>query len=670
MRPVHVAALAAALSTLPACFSPVGPPGDPDGGAEPGRDAGNPGRDAGVVLVCVKDSDCPKPVSPDPVCNPLVAFCDRGTCSSKAAPRPWDGGKTGACEVKEQCACQGLPAPDCIGDWACVGGKCSFKCGVPGCESDHDCPSGQNCFADCAGKKSCLAGCHEATDCAMGEVCELPVPRCGDPVGACQDAPSCSSDAQCPSGSVCDFPDVEGGGRRCVAGCHGDAQCAAGEACVLTACYNCPDCPCYGQCQPKEGCQFDTECPAGMVCGTEWGRCDLHCLEGCRTDKECRPDQACAPPPPCAGCGCDHGTCYDKPVGCASDAECGEGQVCANTVTMECTGDKTCVTGCWDDADCAKGESCARSYCGPCCPGNCVMSGCKSDAECGYGQICEGCGTGPKSCMPGCRDSYDCKVSERCEQVVCDSCPCPAQCVAVQGGCTSDLECGEGKVCEPGPGCVAPYQCVAGCHTDRQCNGGQCIYLDDCLTCPCPGQCTSTACLYDQPACSSGLDCPWGSESCSGGCCNACPVPVPPPCLATQCSHPGGRDTNGCDTGPTCGACCKCSPGTPVCGSNYGTYGSECEATCAGVQVLHAGACLPYEGLGCGWYGSTGKCAQGQYCRDTCPMCGSIQELRCTQVGACVWDYDCPGGLESPACANGTAPTWKCSNHACLASCP
>ncbi|HEY3449747.1 MAG TPA: hypothetical protein VGK67_25560 [Myxococcales bacterium] len=665
MRPVPriVLVAAAALWALPACFSPVSPPGgEADAGPGPRGDGGG--------VECVKDSDCPAP--PSTLCAPAAAFCDRGTCSTRSLPTVWEK-DPGACEIKEHCACQSLGGPDCIGGWACTAGRCNFDCSQPGCQSDLECPSGQNCFADCQGAKACQAGCHDSTDCPAGKVCYLPMPKCGEPVGTCQDAPSCTSDDQCPAGSVCEFSDYGGTQRSCLAGCHQDAQCGDGQVCAILLCANCPNCPCYGQCQAKAGCEFDTECAAGMVCGTESGRCDLHCLEGCRTDKDCRPDQGCAPPPPCMGCGCDHGTCYTKPKGCTSDSECAAGQVCAplNDPTG-CTGERQCVSGCFVDKDCGADQVCMRGYCGACCPGNCVkvQTACKTDAECQPGEICEGCGeTGPKSCMRGCRDSYGCQAGESCEQVLCDTCPCPAQCYPTKPGCQSDAACGSGTVCEPGPGCTGPNQCVAGCHEDSQCpNGGTCAWMLDCLTCPCPGQCSTPACLYDQAFCSTGLECIWGSESCWGGCCQTCPVPPPSTCLSNQCPNPGGRDTNGCDTGPVCGACCKCSPGTPVCGENYGTYGSECEATCAGVKVLHAGACLPYEGLGCDWNG--GGCSQGQYCRDPCPMCGSVQQLRCTQMGACVWDWDCPGGLGSPTCADGTPPTWTCANHSCLASCP
>ncbi len=122
---------------------------------------------------------------------------------------------------------------------------------------------------------------------------------------------------------------------------------------------------------------------------------------------------------------------------------------------------------------------------------------------------------------------------------------------------------------------------------------------------------------------------------------------------------------------PTCGACCTCpNVYAPVCGVTYATYGNLCEAQCAGVAVLHDGACQVGEGLDCPFVGVP-PCANGQYCRDPCPFCASVHPLRCTQIGACAFDYDCPAGLPQPPCSNGPAK-WFCdvTAHKCSYSCP
>jgi len=152
----------------------------------------------------------------------------------------------------------------------------------------------------------------------------------------------------------------------------------------------------------------------------------------------------------------------------------------------------------------------------------------------------------------------------------------------------------------------------------------------------------------------------------------ACPDP-------NQCWQQQGHDADGCQVAPVCAACCTCpSLADPVCGvvpeyvpANYQTYSNECEATCAGATVLHKGDCLAYEGMGCGYWGGGGDtsvCASGQYCRDTCPVCDSIQESRCSKIGACMESWDCPAGL-SAACSPNQQPSWTCVDHACTFTC-
>jgi hypothetical protein len=175
------------------------------------------------------------------------------------------------------------------------------------------------------------------------------------------------------------------------------------------------------------------------------------------------------------------------------------------------------------------------------------------------------------------------------------------------------------------------------------------------------------------------MDCPWKQSFCDTGCCTGCPVLVPPQCPdPSQVLLDQGLDANGCKVAPKCGAACVCPQVlAPVCAvvpkylpGNYQTYGNECEATCAGASVLHPGACLDYEGLGCGypWGPPQSPCAAGQYCRDTCPMCDSIQEARCTKSGACLDVWDCPAGLAA-SCPTSQNPTWSCVNNGCQYTC-
>ncbi|MBI5545081.1 MAG: hypothetical protein HY901_14415 [Deltaproteobacteria bacterium] len=699
--------------------------GSPDSGAD-SRDVGVAASDAGSR--CDQAAQCPQPVSPDPVCAPLVAICEHGVCGSKPVPRPWDD-RLGACEIPEHCGCQQLTPPQCAGAWECRSSTCAWVCEDRRCTSDLECRSAQICADDdCDGLKTCVTGCRDSQACPAGKICELSPLSC-DLLGHCVGGKACSIDSQCPAGTVCDFN--LGGTRICQPGCHESSQCAADEQCFMEACPACPNCACIGTCEKSAGCQSDSQCAPGTVCGTEPPGCVAHCLPGCRTDTDCRIDQTCSPPPPCIGCGCDHGdcvprevtctdssecevglvcayedpmqcegpkhcvagclldtdcagheycqlawcgpccvgTCEPRPSGCTDDRQCAEGQICAYDDTFQCQGQRHCVDGCRESADCGEGAVCMLADCGPCCPGWCApIPVCIDDAQCGAGEVCEGCGPNePRQCVTGCRDGSDCAASEICMPTNCGGCPCPMQCTAAPRSCRGDSECGAGKVCDGCPG--SPKTCIPGCHDSSQCGAGEtCDTSRPCVTCPCPGQCTgATSCPFNEPACAGATDCAWGQSVCENACCVACRAPLTPPCLPEMCMHPAGIDGNGCPLPAACGNCCACPDyEDPVCGTNYQTYGNGCEAACAGAEVLHDGACLPYEGLDCGWNGQ--GCVPGQYCRDPCPMCADIHSLRCTQVGVCEYAFDCPAGLPTPPCPSGAA-IWDCIDHQCMARC-
>ena len=656
---LHVQGFALAMTlALAGCLEPVT---SNKPGAEQGTDAG------GVIIpvaVCTQDSDCAAPVSPDPVCAPQVAGCEQGACVTKPGSRRWDGAP-GACNSADQCRCQDLKTAGCTGAWQCVEARCEFKCGD--CLTDLECPTGQICEGtDCGHAKVCIPGCRTSLTCDKGQVCDVSARTCGEPFGACVSAPGCQLDSDCPRGSICDV--TPGSAQRaCQPGCHDGSQCAQGEQCLLDQCMGCQNCPCIGHCRSEVPCAADGDCPAGTVCASEAGACGLHCVPGCHDDSQCRPDQACPPPPACdQPCGCDHSTCV---AACSTRADCGSGQTCAPVDPATCDGARRCVGGCLSDEECGPGAACARADCGPCCVGTCQpITTCAGDGTCGQGEVCEGCSGLDARCLPGCRDAKGCGAGQICEPLVCDRCPCPAQCAPAPATCATDSECGLGMVCEAGPSCTGTKTCVPGCHDESQCPAGQACQHTECKTCPCPGVCTAPVCVSGASPCGDGLGCLWGEASCTNSCCQGCPAWGAPDCADGLCPHAGGTDLQGCALPSFCGPCCTCLDVlAPVCGTNYRTYDSPCEAGCAGVAVLHPGGCDPFEGLGCD-LGDT-RCAAGQYCRDTCPGCGADMSPRCTRIGVCTAAWDCPAGLPGPDCANG--PTqWRCVNHLCEAGCP
>ncbi|MBI5544512.1 MAG: hypothetical protein HY901_11520 [Deltaproteobacteria bacterium] len=571
-----------------------------------------PAPDGGASQGCVADSDCPTPASPDPVCAPWAAICESGTCVVSSVPRPWEA-DPGSCAGAADCACQPLNPPPCIGAFECLAGRCSYRCGA------------------------------------------------------------CQIDADCVEGSVCDVD--SDGARSCFPGCRDSSQCSSSEECVLDTCLGCMSCACYGHCRPSTPCESDAQCPAGTVCGTEpLPGCQQRCVPGCRTDSECAADERCAPPPGCPYlCGCDYGTCVPRPLECAAATDCPTGQVCAFDDALQCSGSRHCVTGCFAQEDCQAGESCLSAHCGPCCAGTCIASGssgdCTADAQCASGEVCLECPDVPAQCVPGCRGPGDCSPGELCVAASdCEGCPCPGSCVAAPSVCSADSDCGLGAVCEPGLGCSSEASsCVPGCHDSSQCAAGEECSLRPCATCPCPGICQSPGCGQGSSACSTGFGCAWSASFCEDGCCAACPAYPPATCAPGLCRHEGGMDVHGCALPSFCGACCECPAlESPVCAVSYQTYPSDCEASCAGIGVLHRGACDPYEGMECS---PDSGCAASQYCRDTCPLCDRDLPMRCTRIGTCAVERDCPGGLGAPSCSDG-ATQWRCVDHACVATCP
>jgi hypothetical protein len=658
----------------------IGEAPGPDVGGEPGRDAsyghdiGTPPWPDATVTGCKLDQDCPPPNQTDPICNPLKAKCDlaTGICGSERIPRVWDT-DPGACNVAAECDCQSLSHDKCTGAYLCTLNKCDWKCG--GCQADMECATGQICQeVSCAQPKQCIDGCRDSTGCTNGKICgDFVSPFCGDAYGQCIAGSTCQSDKDCPIGTACDFTGVGSPTRACIPGCHTKDNCPTGDQCLIGVCPECADCPCVGRCQSSAGCKVDADCQnPGEVCGSD-PSCTLVCRVGCHDDTQCRADQQCFMPK-CNSCVCDTGTCVPRPVSCQLDTDCLFGEVCAFDDVMKCAGTKHCVSGCFTADQCPQGDDCSLAYCGPCCPGVCTpkVTGCQTDADCKIvGEVCAfddtlGC-AGTKSCKPGCWAGMlnsICPVGSFCEATNCGPC-CPGQCSQVKA-CQTEQDCPIGYACDfTGHG--ADLGCIPGCHSKDNCPAGDTCLMGPCpkcANCPCVGVCQG-GCPGGEKTCGNTIDCAaWNSAFCATGCCQMCPIYDMPPCI--DCFYPGAVGEDGCGQGGVCAPCVSCDPSAKqVCGLNYDTYNCDAAAKAAGTEVLHTGACLPYEGLGC----ETGvTCPTGEYCRNECPNCGALHE-RCTALDVCVNDWDCPGPNPPPTCAGAK---WYCetASHTCNFTCP
>ncbi len=506
--------------------------------------------------------------------------------------------------------------------------------------------------ADASG--SADAGCRIDSDCPQPQssACDPVAARCSNGVCVTEKLPRVwdSSPGACQQVSDCD----------CQASTLGAPNCTGAFACEA------------GRCQFKcdsKSCQSDQECGAGFVCDQDTTCSGAKtCVPGCRGDvtgNGCPAGQACAPRNACTSCSCP-GFCISPPKPCQSDLECpGPGQICAPTDTACSATSKRCVPGCDKGTPCPNGQFCAIGACGA---GTCqnVGPGCVDDKQCPAGQVCEfdiGCAT-PKKCVPGCHSDSQCS-SGTCNQRVCVTCPCAGTCGL--DPCRDQDGDGYGADCSPAADLCSNLIGKCDCDdTNPKVHPGAPEICGNGIDDNCNGQ-VDEGCGTCSRSCASTFDCGLGTAFCQSACCQSCPTLPPQSCPAGGCSQPNGIDIHGCAQAPICGKCCACpAMFAPVCGTNYQTYSNPCEAQCAAVPVLHSGVCLKGEGLECS---PASPCVAGMYCRDTCPMCGALLPMRCTQLGACTADYDCPAGLTPPQCPRGPA-TFACANHSCQAACP
>ncbi|MBM4781250.1 MAG: hypothetical protein GQE15_26490 [Archangiaceae bacterium] len=300
---------------------------------------------------------------------------------------------------------------------------------------------------------------------------------------------------------------------------------------------------------------------------------------------------------------------------------------------------------------------------------------CRTDAQCGSGELCYDCGSF-SACAEGCSPTKPCPRGAQCVGLtqVCLTCPCPQThceapaCVDLDGDGYLPQQCQgiPGGDCAPFDPTIHPGA-VENCSNGRDdnCNG-----LVDAADPVCNRTCGPA------PACATALDCNLGTTFCgTGNCCSSCPVLSPPLCMAGSClSPPAPNPESGCMLDVRCVPCGTCpAVVAPVCAQlsrgDARTFQNRCQATSAGATVIHDGSCIRGEGLSCTSIGP--GCAAGTYCRDACPECDA-NLFRCTKIGACVNDLDCPaGGPELPPlpCPGGMPAPTRCVNNACVRSC-
>ena len=439
-----------------------------------------------VVVKCAADADC----GTGSHCEKL---CATGCVSTGTAG-------TGTSNADRA----GLWAPPACPDTDCYGTCVTDPPAPVKCNAAADCPDGQVCAPIyCATPATGAARADTAMPCypdASGG-CGTPLP-CNDGfLGQCVPKPAdgCQSDADCPAGDQCQVSCSGecGAGRECASqctgqcvakqgGCQADADCGTGYLCQQM-CVDCAtaragasgeagapavDCGggCYGQCVPvvvEAKCNADADCGAGAHCQV------VFCTMACAVPADGSQPTNCLP--------CNDGylgVCApDATGGCKTDAECAAGQTCQSS----CTGVCDPTTGCSNV-----------------CTGTCVtaQAGCQADADCAAGQVCQALcppcvgATDPASGMPVMPCDVACRGQCVTKPSTCDAAtPCPAgQACQQQAVCPACVYAN--PACQAA--CTVESQCVpmptAGCQADADCQAWQtCVVA-------CPVTCTPQGC--------------------------------------------------------------------------------------------------------------------------------------------------------------------------------
>lgn len=429
-----------------------------------------------------------------------------------------------------------------IADGTCTGGKCTAPAGGYSgtCNAAISC-SGPEWLCECndckfcgpgAPPKSCVGFCGGQSDagCYCDELCKQYNDCCEDYDQACLCVPSCA-------------------GKKCGDnGCGGSCgTCAAGTACNAAGqCESVCKPDCAGKTCGDNGCGGSCgTCGGGSTCTN--GQCVANCVPAC-SGKACGAD----------GCGGSCGTC-------AQGTSCNNAGQCVANCAPSCSGKQCGNDGCGGSCgSCSNGQSCIDGQCVAECAPQCAGKECGDD---GCGGSCGTC-SGGEVCTAG-TCSADCGPS--CEGKQCGDDGCGGSCGTCENGqtCTAAFQC-ESSACVPACG---DAECGAdgcggscgSCDVGQECQLGECVSTADPLD-TCENRCGN----YDDNAeCQCDTEC-----GTTGDCCE------------DICDH--CKDNSTCDNECVCPAVEE-----PVCGKDGITYGNDCLAACASVEVDHQGACIP-----------------------------------------------------------------------------
>lgn len=588
-------------------------------------------------------------------CQRYVAgtLCAGETCSggSYTPPSSCDDGGHCVRPSSRSCspyACNGprcyescAASSSCLPPNECLGGSCGLKSFGASCSSAAECGSG-SCAQGVCCTEACAAACRSCALPASLGSCRAVADGAPDPAGVCRDrgAASCDQSGVCTGGACARYPS----GTQCAApACSGGTASSARLCDGNGVCKAATASPCWPYaCDAvacRLGCSSADDCASPATC--LGGSCGL------------KPDgMACSSADECASAHCVDGVCCDttctgacrscnlagRPGTCTMVGSGGSDPhgICPVTVASTCGTDGTC-DGLGGCAKHVSGTRCA----GPTCDGTTATSA----------RLCDGAGT----CMPA--------IQSSCVPFVCGPSACKTS-------CTSSSECVAPSLClgstctlKPnGTSCGAPFECLSGECVDGVCCDGPCTGA--CRSCNLSGHagtCTLVASAQPDPreSCTVSAISTCGSDgTCDGR--GACHLhDAGRECAGASCLGSVLNAASVCDGGGRCvaGAQRSCAPYR--CGVLACKTACSANSDCASGYVCVGDTCGAALGLGqicsrgdqCG----SGHCTDGRCCGTaTCasPTCSdsALTIYRCGALGAC------------------SGQTTSCGDHACNAA--
>ncbi|CAB4059875.1 unnamed protein product [Lepeophtheirus salmonis] len=596
------------------------------------------------------------------------------------------------CSNSRKCDLKGHRCVDPCLEVNCGRGVCQSESHKPVCKCQTGYESINNKCEDvneCT--SSSIATCHISANCynTIGSfTCKCPKGNIGDPYvgGGCKPKGQCSSDADCPTSSLCQ-------NERCVNPCLSRKKvCGRGAKCQVVNHDPLCTCPPKTTGNPKIKCS-KLECIENTDCSSGTSCVQNKCKDLCSERRICGKNSKCSTINHTPYCTCSEGYTGDPTVGCSKILKCTSSEGCPNnmncafglcsppcTSTRDCLDDQVCLNGqcipkCSNSKDCPSYHECRGGVC-------VTLEKCKENDDCSSTEICSETQFGYKDCIDVCSGPVICGRNALCTASGrIPSCKCPAgyfgdpndgKIGCQKKKCSSNRDCPGEKVCHEYR-CVLPLKetcrsdltcksneiCVQGdckdpCRDFKACGiNAKCETLNHKKQCSCPPSFTGTPsveCVRIPNTCTKSCDGP--GMSCVEGICmlncrndNNCAFNER--CLKGQCMLTCRLD-NDCFLGHVClnNMCLVGCKANSDCPSSTSCIENRCRDPCSVVSCGPNANCAVVDRK------AQCSCLSG-FIPNPSASLGCIREdISCTANKDCIKGYQCDSSFCKPVCSS------------------